>query len=400
MNKKGFTLIELLIAISISAIIAVALYFTLKTALESWEFTKNQLALQKVLNQTCEKITGGTFTSFGLKDSLEILSAGKESVEFVPPWTDDSHTVAEPGFVYTLNTNLKPGAGVPIAEIKNEENGKPEFVSISLMSEEQSGRTKVALKEIRVPGRPLFFTYHPEVRSSPNGVEKIWRDSKDTKVYLEYNGEFSEISKNMFDVKISKLELKFYDKSNKLITESDWVDNKDLMFITGIEFFIEAELGQYKSSLISFVCLRNAPMRSGYLTLSEGVKIPIPDSYAIHSLFLRSVAGISDEDVIQLKAVPETGKEWMIKLVFSKTGSDKPKIDRYTIEYPVGYEVYTEYPRMNAETGIDLLMLGPDGRYDFDYDGKDVEDVVALKGDVLLEVERMDVDGAGLFVRP
>ncbi|MFH1798850.1 MAG: prepilin-type N-terminal cleavage/methylation domain-containing protein [Candidatus Omnitrophota bacterium] len=400
MNKKGLTLIELLIAISIAVIIAVALYFTLKTALESWGFTKNQLALQKVLNQTFEEITSGTFTNFGLKDSLEVLTAGESYVEFVPPWTDDTHTVTAPGSLYTLNTKIKSGAAVPISEIKNEESGVAEFVSVTLTKEEGSGASKVALNQACPPGRPLFFTYHPDAKKAANVIEKIWWDSKEKQIYSEYNGESFEISKNTFDVKISKMELRYYDKTNTLITESEWVDSKDLILITGIEFFVEAELGQYKNSFISFVCLRNAPMRSGNIPLSEGLKVPIPDSYTIHSLSLRDISEISNEDVVKLKVIPETGKDWRIKLVFSKIGAEKPKIDRYTIEYPIGYEVYTEYPRMSAAAGIDLLMLGPNGRYDYDFDGADADDVVALKGNVTLEVERMDVEGARLFIRP
>jgi len=400
MNKKGLTLLELLMAIAIAVIIAGALYLTLNAALESWEFTKDHLALQKVLNQTAEKIATGTVVSFGLKDSLEVSSAGKASLEFVPPWTNDTHSVAEHGRVYTLVPKIKPGAGIPIAEVRKDEDVSVEFVSVILFDEEDTAFSKVALKEVAPLGCPLFFIYHPDAKSAPDAIKKIWWDSKKKQVFSEHKGESSCVSKNNFGVNISKMELKYYDKANNLITKSNWVDDKDLNFITGIEIEIEAELGQYKSNLISFVCLRNAPMRSGYITISEGMSIPIPDSYNIHSLLIRSLSGVSNEDVLQLKATPKNGKIWRVRFVFSRPGSAKPKIDRYVIEYPVGYEVYTEYPKIGVESGIDLLSLGPRGRYDYDYDGGETEDVAVLEGEVQLEVERMDMEGAGLFIRP
>ena len=49
--------------------------------------------------------------------------------------------------------------------------------------------------------------------------------------------------------------------------------------------------------------------------------------------------------------------------------------------------------------GLNLLTLGTNGLYDYD-DDEDIEDFVVLEGDVMLEVTKMDIEGAGLFVRP
>lgn len=400
MNKNGFTLIELLISIAIAVVIAGAIYFSLNTALESWQYTKDQLALQKVLNEVAEKIAGGTVVSFGLKDSLEILEADKTNVEFVPPWTDDTHTVTEAGFVYTLDRRIKPGTGVPIGEVRMFETGEYYFVPVSVISEEESTRSRVKLKQLAPRGRPLRFIYHPGAKANPDVAKYIWWDSGEGEVLSEYKGEISDISRNPFGVKITNLQMRYYDSTNNLITEFEHVDRKDLNRISGVEIFIEAKLGQYKKSLLSFVNLRNSPMKSGYLILSEGTRMPISDSYKIHTLLLKNISGISTEDVLQLKAKPESGKAWRIKIVFSRVGSAEPTIERYIIEYPPGHEVYTEYPRTGTAVGLDLLTLGSNGRYDYDYDGEDFEDVVIMEGDVLLEVERMDVEGAGIFVRP
>jgi len=396
----GFTLLELLISIAISAIIAGAIYFSLNTALDSWEYTKDQLALQKVLNEVSEKIQAGTVTSFGLKDSLEVIAAGRRRMEFVAPWTDDTHTALDRGFVYTLNANVKPGTAVPIAEVKLFESDEYRFIPVELVREEETRRSRVRLGQVVPRGSQLRFTYHPDADRTPDAIKYIWHDEDDMAVYCERAGEVEEISENPFDVKITKMELRYYDRSNNLITESDWVDNRDLYLITGIELLMEARLGQYKKTLLSFVTLRNSPMRSGYLPISERLRIPIPDSYGIHTLQLKNIDGVTSEDILKIKAVPQRGKSWSIKIVFSKLGSDEAKIDRYVVEYPEGHEVFSEYPKSNVGTGLNLLTVGSNGRYDYDYDGEDVKDVVILEGDVILEVEKMEIEGCGIFVRP
>ena len=45
------------------------------------------------------------------------------------------------------------------------------------------------------------------------------------------------------------------------------------------------------------------------------------------------------------------------------------------------------------------MTLGANGRYDYDFD-EDVNNVVDLAGEVEIEVTRMDVSGAALFIKP
>ena len=54
-GPKGLTLIELLIAISVSLLIAAALYFSLRSAVESWEVTQDQLLGLDQVFQTFRK---------------------------------------------------------------------------------------------------------------------------------------------------------------------------------------------------------------------------------------------------------------------------------------------------------------------------------------------------------
>ena len=195
------------------------------------------------------------------------------------------------------------------------------------------------------------------------------------------------------------MRMQYYDNANTLITDFKWVDEKDLNVITGIEVYIEAQLGQYTQSLINFVNLRNAPMRSGYLALREGTRIIIPDSHDIHTLLITNISGVGSGDELHIEAIPKYGKTWRVKVVFSRVGSAKPQIESYTIEYPPQHVVYTEYPRFSTDVGLDLLTLGGGDLYDYD-DDEDTEDFVMLEDEVVFKVTKMDIEGAGLFVRP
>ena len=84
---------------------------------------------------------------------------------------------------------------------------------------------------------------------------------------------------------------------------------------------------------------------------------------------------------------------------FERLGGAKPVIKMLTVEYPPQHTVYTEYPMSSADLGINLNLIGNDGRYDYDDDG-DVDDAVLLQGDVDLVVTQMNIKGAGIFVRP
>jgi hypothetical protein len=248
-------------------------------------------------------------------------------------------------------------------------------------------------------GSRLRFTYHPDARANPDVAERIRYDAEAGQVYSEDINGVNNISRNPFGVKITALRFRYYDNTNTLIEEAGYVDNKDINIISGIEISVEAALGQYKQSLMSFINLRNAPTRSGYLCLREGSEIPVPDSRGVHTLLVTNICGVSDNDALELELVPKAGKAWRLKVLFGRAAGGKPRIESYTIEYPPHHPVYTEYPRSGVEAGLNLTSLGSNGLYDYD-DDEDTEDFVVLEGKVKLKVNKMDIEGAGLFVRP
>ncbi len=397
-NRTAFTLIELLIAILIMGIMATVIYFSMTTALESWEETRAHLSLQKVITQLMDDIIGNEFR-YGLKDSVEIVSASSRSIEFIPPWTDDTHSVAQAEYVYTLNRKMKPGSGTPIAEVELSETNRHQVVPVHIIEFDDSDLTKVRLGVPLPEGIPLRFIFPPEPEGA-DVVNKLWWDQNEQEVYVSDKDGARSLSENLLGVRISNLAFRYYDNANSILNKGrSSLGKKSLSLITGIEIILEASLDHYKETLVNFVNLPNSPRRSGYLTLQEDMRVAVPDSRHIHSLLLTNFSGVSNNDVLELEFDPERGKTWKLIVTFSRYGSQSARIDHYSIEYPTLQEIYYEAPKVNVSVGLDLLTLGPNGLYDYDLDS-DLEDVVNLEGEVIMHVVRMDIEGAALFIRP
>ncbi len=397
---SGFTLVELLISIALTVIISSSVYFAINSALDSWSYCNDQLSLQKVLAEAMDKVINGTVRSYGLKDSLEIVTAGRARMEFIPPWVDDTHAAtSNRNFTYTLNKTIKPGAAVPIGEIKMAEADRWRLVPVQLVPLENSLSTPVKLGLSVPDGSELRFIYHPDWIENPDVMRRVYWDKKTKEIMFEFGDTVESLSKNPFGVDILNVNFKYYSTNNQLVSEQEWVDEADVQVITGVQVEIEAHLGQYTQKLVRFVNLRNAPMRTGYLTLHKGMRIPIPDSKTIKALMITNLSGIANNDILQLEALPRAGTAWRVTVEFERRGGAKPTIRKINVESPPQVTVYTEYPKVSTDLGVNLLLLGQDGLYDYD-DDPDTQDVVMLEGDVVLYVNEMNIKGAGLFVRP
>ena len=399
-KEEGFTLLELLVSIVLIVIISSCVYFAVNGALDSWGYCRDQLALQKVLTESMDKVISGSAQSYGMKDSLEIVAAGKTRLEFLPPWVDDTHASAGRDFAYTLNRRLKPGAAMPIGEIKMPETNRWRLVPVQKIFLENSETTQVKLGLSVPEDSELRFIFHPDYVTDPDTVKKIFWDAKTKEMMMDDGEKIESLSKNFFDVEILNVEFKYFTTNNEPVAFSGaWVDQADLQVITGMQVEIEAKLGEQTQKLVRFINLRNAPMRTGYLTLRKGMRIPIPDSKTVRALAITSLSGIGNNDILQLEALPKVGDSWRITIEFEHIGSSKPIIKKIDVEYPPQRSVITEYPRSRIDLGVNLMLLGPDGLYDYD-DDEDVDDVVKFEGDVILYVNEMTIEGAGLFVRP
>ena len=388
-----------MVSIALIVIIVSTVYFAVNGALDSWSWCRDQLSLQKVLTETMDSVISGTSRSFGLKDSLEITSAGRTRMEFVPPWVDDTHSSAPREFTYTLNRRLKAGASVPIGEIRMPETSLWKLVPVQKVPLEDDETTEVKLGLSVPEGSELRFVFHPDWAADPDVIRKVFWDKESKQLMMDSGDSIESISKNFFGVEILRVDFRYYTTNNEPVTDREWVDEPDLQIITGVQVEIEARRGEQTQKLVRFVNLRNAPMRTGYLTLRKGMKIPIPDSKAVRALMVTNLSGVANNDVLQLEALPHSGEAWRMTIEFEHIGKAKPVIKKVDVEYPPQHSVYTDYPKMSTDLGVNMMLLGPDGMFDYD-DDEDVDDAVTMEGDVVLTVNEMTIKGAGLFVRP
>lgn len=401
MDKRGFTLIELLIAIGVSSLLAGALYFSLQTALDIWQNTQEQLLLQQVSSRIMEELSEGLPDTYGLRDALEIAEAGPQAISLVMPYSDETHDLHPGIFTYTLNKHLKPGSPLPIAEALLAQAQEYKVIPLHLVDKGPSGEYPQVQLKVGLPaGSALRFTFHPDYRKDAGVLTTFRYDAGEKAIFIEDKEGRRNISQNLFGVKIKEFLFRYFDNTNTEVGLNGSLSGKDVPSISGLEIAFKAETraGQSRET-VTFVSLRNAPGVSGNLTLREGSSFIIPDSKEVKAFFLTNLSGIAHNDSLILQASPESGKDWRLKLQFSKpAGPAGPLIERYFIEYPAGHQVFSAEQRTPVEAGLNLLSLSQNGLYDYDDDG--MQDVVLLNGKITLEVVKMDIGGASVFVKP
>ncbi len=339
---------------------------------------------------------------FGLRDALEIINGDADYLTVVMPWSDGDQSIYGGVYTYTLNRHIKPGTSIPIAEGLLPEQKDYRLIPITMMDKGKSDDYPQVFITVALPSATkLRFTFHPDYKVDGAIVATNYRyDSFEQAVFIEDKDGTRNISKNPFGVKVSEFAFRYFDSANSEVGAGGSISSDDIPSITGVEISFTAisKNGNARKTQ-TFISLRNAPAHSGNFPLKEGASIPIPNSDEIKAFYLTNLSGINNQDELILQAQSDKGDDWLLKIKFSKMSMlSPPVIEQYTIEYPPGSKVYSANPRSSAESGLDLLFLGPNGLYDYDND--EVADTVLLEGKVKLEVKRMDIGGASVFVRP
>ncbi|OGX46536.1 MAG: hypothetical protein A3G38_04665 [Omnitrophica WOR_2 bacterium RIFCSPLOWO2_12_FULL_51_8] len=401
-RKIGFTLIELLIAVSISTMIGGALYLSLKSALESWQVSEDRLLLQHVTARLMEELTEGLPDTYGLRDALEITDGSAQMLTVVMPWTDSTHDFSSGIFNYTLNKHIKPGTGAPIAEALLPNAAEYRVIPAGIIDKGKHEEYPEARLSVNLaPGARLRFTFHPDYKRDSDCLTTFRYDGAEKAIFIDDPDGSRNISRNAFGVKIIDFLIRYFDNTNNELGMNGSLSPADIPKISGLELAFKAESkGGNARETVTFVALRNAPMRSGNLILSQGSRFPIPNSNEVTAFSLTNMSGVNNEDELVLDARPSSGgRDWRLKVVFSRApNSNTPLIEYFQIESPAGSKIYSERVRLPASLGLNLLSLGPNGIYDYGNQGNPGE--TALTGKVELEVEKMDIAGASVFVRP
>lgn len=397
----AFTLLELLIAISIMILISAALYFSLSSAFQSWDASQDQLILQQVSSRLMEELSEGLPGAYGLRDSLELVNGAGDYITVIMPWSDNTQRFSIGVAAYTLNKHIKPGTSCPIAEALLPEQEDYQLIPISLIDKGKSDDFPQVFVKVALPeASSLRFTFHPDYSLDRDTATTYRYDASEQAVFIEDKDGVRSLSKNPFGVKITDFLIRYYDNTNTEAGINGSISKDEIPSICGLEVSFTAASKTGNTRLTrTFISLRNASAHSGNFTLKEEAVIPIPNSAEVKALLLTNLYGIDNGDTLILQADSDKGEEWVVSVKFAKKSMlSAPVIAQYTIEYPEGNKVYFESPGLAVEAGLNLLMLGPSGLYDYDID--DVSGEVDLRGKVKLEVKKMDIGGASVFVRP
>ncbi len=397
---RGFTLIELLIAMGVAVLILGVVYFSLSSAMESWHYTRDELALQQVLSGVLEGILDGDDFNPGLRSAIEITRAGDDEVGFVLPW-DEEFPAASDLEMVQLAQYIEPGAGAPIAEMYFPETRTHKPIPVALDNpDDLTGHPRIKLGFRPLSGSTLRVSYHPDPKRVPEAIATFRYDPGPHTVFQDQASGAEQLGKNNFGVVITDCSFRYYDLLNNRVVESGDVPPESLPLIGAVEVRLTGTLGAHTLTLWGMVMLRNSSRHSGLLVLHPGLHVPIPDSHTIRTFTLTNLVGVSNEDEIQLEARPKFGKIWRVTVRFERFGLARALIAQVTVEYPPGNPVFTDRLRTSVDLGLDLLSIGPGGLYDYD-DDPGVDDVVIVEGDpVILAVTKMDMKGAACFIQP
>ena len=415
MDRRGLTLIELLIAITISAILAGTTVLMLKGSLDAYTFSQDEAFTQKILDETLAELSSGTYVTWGIQDAVEIIEARADSFSFVPLWVDSSHKMASMitgEQEFELNRPFKAGAPLPIFEFKRSGSGDFGTASIKFILADKSAQgvssvDKVILAEpVPTDTQLISIIYHPDSESFSDKVMQMSWSPQKSAFIRQYAGKTDIIPAKVYkEFKLNNANFQYFDNNNTEIvpdSASKGVSQDSLSSITAVKvnlFITPSNIERGKTrQASSFINLRNTRSFGSGILLRAGTRVKIPDSEHIRTLSIGNIIGIKEGSIIQFQAEGERGGVWKVSLHLGFK-DNLPVLKQYSIEYPLGTVVYSETINLTTDLPLNLMNLGNNGRYDYDFD-KGVDNVVDLGGSVIFTATRMDCAGAALFVRP
>lgn len=402
--RRGLTLIELIISISIAALLGAAIVFMFRSGIDAYLFSENQALMQKIIDDTLEDISGEGFRSYGIKDAVEIIEAKKDSFKFSCLWIDESPPQGSKKGTYTLTQPYKLGSPIPVFESRATEKDKFTPVPITFVSGSQKDKEKVKdtviVGESLPAGSEVRIIFEPESRISSGVVMSLIWSSEEGKFLRTYKDKTEAVLKNEYkEFKFTQAEFQYFDNTNTEIPSPVSEDLLTAVSAVRVNLVLEKGKGDEKRQGAAFINLRNTRSSGKGLTIRKGTSIKIPDSRNVRTFSIGNISGVKQGDQIQLTAQSLTRqKAWRITIRFG-IKDNQPVIEGYSIDYPLGTTVYFEEINRTVDIPFNLMDIGKNGRYDYDFDEKG-DNVVDLEGEVVLTVDEMTVPGAAVFIRP
>jgi prepilin-type N-terminal cleavage/methylation domain-containing protein len=402
-TKNGLTLLELLITIAISSLLGATTVLMLRSSLDAYLYGEEQALINKILDDTLEEISGESFKNYGIKDALQILEARQDAIIFIPLWIDDSHRITTRNQRLILNRPFDSGSAIPTLEFRTKDREIFEPAPITFIP--RQGTIGALQKDVVIPkaslatGSQVNIIFQPDSRISSDVIMRLNWDSQTGQFLRTYKNKTERIPKGQYKgIRLTQARFQYFDNSNTEIVPPVPEQLLSAISAVKISLTLESTAQIKKRQAFTFINLRNSRTFGKGITVRKGMQMKIPDSRGIRTLALGNILGIKEGDIIQLKAQPQQGKAWRITVEFG-IKNELPIIKKYTIEYPPGFAVYSEKIDASTDAPFNLLNIGKNGRYDYDFDDG-IENAVDLKGEVNLFVEEMTAQGAAIFVRP
>jgi len=408
-TRRGITLIEMLVALAITSILAGVIVFAFSIVFDTYHFIQDDILLQRSLDEILQKASDGDFLWYGIKDSLEIVSADRHAISFVPLWVDDAHR-AEPLTVapqtFLLNRPIKAGASLPICEVLMSHDPAPLWRQYPIIFSYGGTQNNERIVDMIIadgpipPGHRVRFLFQPDHEESPDTIMTI--EQRGSEIIRTYKKRSETLPRYLLNgVRLLDMEFRYFDNTNTEIPpgpRTGSIATEKIADISAVQFTVKLQRGSTQKEGSAFINLRNTRTAGKGLIIRKGIRLKIPDSRHIRTFSLVNITGVKENGRIVLEARSGNGRTWRV-FVYLEARDGAPVISKYAVEYPSGSLVYSETINLTIDLPLSFLTLGGNGRYDYDID-EGVEDVVDLEGDVELRVLEMDIAGAALFIRP
>lgn len=410
-NRKAFTLIEVVLSTAVIAILSGVVVLLMNSIIESWQYSQNRLDLQKAASDIMNELLQGGFEAIGIRDASDFISCGPDSIAFLPLWVDDSHKpdpVANKEQKFTLNRQFKAGSSIPLAQYKKMDSDDWITASVGFTYGELTDPKKtddVAQITDPIPyGAKIKFTFTPEAGAHTDVRKSFTWNKSDKHIYATYKDETKDIIRTMPNVKVERLLFIYFNNLNQelMSPEKGYLTVEQMKTVSAIKIYLLlTKKGDWRES-VSYTNVRNV---SGVgISIAEGAALPIPGSARIKALSIGNLFGRKKDGIVRLVVKPDNCPHWAIelKIVPDSSSPERLKIDRFQMESPPGRVLTSarlDRTFMISEF-VNLQSMDRTGIYDYD-DDEGIDDFYANDDDpASLEVERLDFDGASLFVKP
>ncbi len=411
MAKKGFTLIEVVISVAIIAIIGGVVALLINSIIESWQYTANRIELQKAASDIIGELVQGGFEANGIRDAVDFAYCGPDSITFLPLWVDDTHKLdpaANKEQKFTLNRQFKVGSSIPLAQGKLPESNDWSTLQVKFTygsSNEPKRLDDVVQVLDPIPyGSQIKFTFTPESASDPNTQKSFTWNHEDKHIYKTYKEKTDDILRTIPEVKVERLLFMYYDNLNQQIAagSAGYLTAEQIKRATAVKIYLFlTRKGDWRES-VTYTNIRNA--QGVGVSIMEGTVVPVPSSKRIKAFSVGNFFNRKREGIVRFVIKPKDSKYWAVqlKIIPDPQSSERLKVERFQIESPPGKTLassFLDQTFMSSEF-VNLLAIDRTGMYDYD-DDEGIEDFYIIEEDpVMLEVERLDFDGAALFIRP